>query len=155
VDLETGGGCFTTIYFAELWDCDHTLVEENPDGVGQDIAGMVAMADMFRAGIDDAREQLVKWKEQVASVFADVELLALPTLPIFPPHLDALAGDPMELIIEISRYTSVFNAAGTPATAQPIAAAGSPIPTSLQLVGPAGSEELLLATAKAVEAANA
>jgi amidase len=67
--------------------------------------------------------------------------------------MDEIPADPMELIIAISSLTSPFNAAGTPATAQPIPAQGSALPASLQLVGPAGGEELLVATAKVVEAA--
>jgi Asp-tRNA(Asn)/Glu-tRNA(Gln) amidotransferase A subunit family amidase len=57
------------------------------------------------------------------------------------------------VIIEITQYTGLFNAAGTPCTAQPIRAAGASIPASLQLIGPPLSEELLLATARRVEAA--
>jgi amidase len=53
----------------------------------------------------------------------------------------------------LSSHCSPFNAAGTPATAQPIPLTGSALPASLQLVGPAGGEELLIATAKVVEAA--
>jgi len=42
-----------------------------------------------------------------------------------------------------------------PCTAQPVPAAGARIPASLQLVGPPGGEELLLAAALQVEAAMA
>jgi Asp-tRNA(Asn)/Glu-tRNA(Gln) amidotransferase A subunit family amidase len=58
------------------------------------------------------------------------------------------------VIIEITQYIALFNAAGTPCTAQPIRAAGTAIPASLQLVGPPRGEELLLATARQVEAAG-
>ncbi len=64
------------------------------------------------------------------------------------------AGTSIFTTIEITQYIALFNAAGTPCTAQPIRAAGSPIPTSLQLLGPPRGEELLLATARQVEAAG-
>ena len=48
----------------------------------------------------------------------------------------------------------LFNAAGTPCTAQPVRAAGTRMPSSLQLIGPPQGEELLLATALRVEAAT-
>jgi Asp-tRNA(Asn)/Glu-tRNA(Gln) amidotransferase A subunit family amidase len=61
----------------------------------------------------------------------------------------------VDIIIQITQYTGLFNAAGAPCTAQPVQAAGSRIPASLQLVGPLRGEELLLATALRIEAAMA
>ena len=52
-----------------------------------------------------------------------------------------------------ARLTAPFNPAGVPCTAQPIPAAGSSLPASLQLVGPLGSEELLVGAAARVEQA--
>ena len=153
LDFTLGAGAFTSIYFAESWDADHELAESHPDGIGDDIKSMLAMADLFRPGLAEGVHQREQWIAAITAAFADVELLALPTLPLFPPRIDAIPEDPMELIIAISSLTSPFNAAGTPATAQPIPAKGSSLPASLQLVGPAGSEELLVATAKVVEAA--
>ncbi|MDQ1704921.1 MAG: amidase, partial [Frankiaceae bacterium] len=153
LDLDLGSAAFTTIYFAELKEADGGLAEQNPDGVGADIARMLAMADLFTPGLEDARRQREQWITALTAAFAKVELLALPTLPIFPPRIDTIADDPTDLVIELSRFTSPFNAAGTPATAQPVGVPGSAIPASLQLVGPAGGEELLVSTARAVEAA--
>jgi amidase len=83
-----------------------------------------------------------------------VDLLVLPTLPIFAPTLESVTADTMvQIAIDITRHVSLFNAAGTPCTAQPVPVAGSHLPASLQLVGPHGGEELLLATAVVVEAA--
>ena len=153
LDFNLGAGGFTSIYFAEFWEADHALAESDPDGIGDDVKSMLAMADLFRAGLDEGSAQREQWIAAITSAFADVELLALPTLPLFPPRIDEIPADPMELIIAISSHTSPFNAAGTPATAQPIPADGTALPASLQLVGPAGGEELLVATAKVVEAA--
>ena len=153
-ELDAGSQLFATIYFAEMWEVDHRLVETDPDGVGPDIAQAVATADLFRAGIDDARASLVTWRERFFDLFGRVELLALPTLPIMPPRLDDVTADTMlPIAIEITKHVSLFNAAGAPCTAQPVPllAAGAPLPTSLQLVGPLGGEELLLTTAQLVE----
>ena len=59
----------------------------------------------------------------------------------------------VDVIIEITQHTGLFNVAGMPCTAQPVGAVGTRIPASLQLVGPPRGEELLLATARWVEAA--
>jgi Asp-tRNA(Asn)/Glu-tRNA(Gln) amidotransferase A subunit family amidase len=56
-------------------------------------------------------------------------------------------------VIEITKHVALFNAARVPCTAQPVPVAGNRLPASLQLVGPLGSEELLLTTAEHVEGA--
>ena len=154
-ELEPGVQAFAPIYFAEMWDVDHALVSENPDGVGEDVAATLAAAEIFRSGADDAHRQLVAWKQALFGLFDRVELLALPTLPIFPPRIDAIGPDNLlATIIEITKHVALFNAAGTPCTAQPVPIAGRSLPASLQLVGPLGGEELLLATAERVETAS-
>lgn len=156
VDLEAGANLFAPIYFAEVWDVDHDLVEANPDAVGADITEMVTVASAFRAGVDEARAALDEWRRSLFALFGQVELLALPTLPIFPPRLDALTPDTfLPMVLEITKHVVFVNAAGIPATAQPVPAAGSRIPASLQLVGPLGGEELLVTTAAHVESALA
>jgi amidase len=154
-DLETGTNAWTAIYFSELWDVDHHIVDASPAHVGPDIAAAVGMADMFRPGVADARRQLAAWRESLLALFDQVELLALPTLPIFPPRLDDITADTLvPLAVEITRHTSAFNAAGTPCTAQPVPAQGSALPANLELVGPPDSEALLLTTAQIVEHAT-
>ena len=150
--LAPGTDLFTAIYFAEMWECDHHLAENFPEDVGEDVAAMLAMAPMFAAEVDAARKQLETWRESVLRLFDRVELLALPTLPIFPPRLDELTEDSLiPTVIDITRHVSLFNAAGTPCTAQPVRTSDSPVPASLQLVGPHNGEELLLATAQTIE----
>ena len=152
--FETGGNCFTAIYFEEIWQSDHQLVEAHPQDIGEDIHQTLSLVDLFRAGADEVRRSLPAWRQSLLDLFDQVELLALPTLPIFPPRLDEVGGDAMmAVVIDITRHVSLFNAAGTPCTAQPVPAAGSVLPASLQLVGPPNGEELLLATAALVEQA--
>ncbi len=150
-----GTDIFTAIFLTEVWDTDHALAETHPDGVGEDIAQLLTLNDMFRPGLADARAQLARWRQSLLDLFGQVELLALPTMPVFPPRLADLTPESMVgTIIEITKYTGLFNAAGVPCTAQPVRAAGSRIPASLQLVGPANGEELLLSTALHIEAAT-
>ena len=75
----------------------------------------------------------------------ELQLLALPTMPCLPVALDA---DPMPMIA----FTAPVNLAGNPALALPVPAGGR-LPASLQLVGPMGGEELLVAAGAVVEAA--
>src|SRR5436305_1421151 len=152
--VDPGAQAFAPIFFAEMWDVDHELVAGNPEDVGPDIAQTVAVADMFRPGVDDARQTLEEWRRALVELFRRVEVLALPTMPIFPPRIDEIDDDSLlPMIIEITKHVAPFNTAGVPATAQPVPAPGHRLPASLQLVGPLGSEELLVATAAKVEAA--
>ena len=64
-ETEAGSQAFAAIYFAEMWDADHALVEANPEGVGSDIAATVAAADLFRPGVDDARRSLIEWRARL------------------------------------------------------------------------------------------
>jgi amidase len=152
-DWQEGNGAFTTIFLCETLETDGALAEADPEAVGDDIKQLLSLAPVFAPMLEDARKQLDAWRGKLLALFNQVELLALPTLPMFPPRIDEIVGDPTPLVIDITRYTSIFNAAGTPCTAQPIPAEGSRIPASLQLVGPLGGEELLIPTAARVESA--
>ena len=151
-EVEPALAAFPAIYFEEVMEVDADLVAANPDDVGDDIKAMVGAADLFLPGVADARRSLAEWKPTFYALFDRVELLALPTMPIFPPRIDSIGPDNMlASVIEITQHVAVFNAAGTPATGQPVPVAGGGLPASLQLVGPLAGEELLCATAQRVE----
>jgi len=120
-----------------------------------DIVSTLALADLFRPALPEVLEQLAQWRQSMFDLFDQFELLALPTMPIFPPSLESLTNPDnfVATLIEITSLVTPFNVAGTPCTAQPVSVGGSRLPASLQLVGPLNGEELLLATAAAVEAA--
>lgn len=105
-------------------------------------AGTVSPEQLRQAKLHQQR-----WRAALAAIFSQVQLLALPTVRFFPPPLDDAAR-------HYNECTLPFNLAGVPALALPVPA-GSRLPASLQLVAPAGSEEVLLATGAIVEAAVA
>lgn len=74
--------------------------------------------------------------------------LALPVLPGLPPEVG-------ERDLALTDLTVPSNLAGLPALALPVPRPDHGLPASLQLVGPEGSEERLLALGKRVEAAVA
>jgi amidase len=86
------------------------------------------------------------WRAAMAVALRAADgLLALPTVPFFPPPLAAAAG------MHFTAFTNPVNLAGFPALALPVPSSG-PLPASLQLIGPPDSEELLLATGAVIEA---
>lgn len=94
-----------------------------------------------------ARTAQPGWRQAVTDALtAAGGLLALPTVPFYPPPLTA----PPDL--HFTAFTNAVNFAGLPALALPVPSEHS-LPASLQLIGAAGAEELLLATGAVIEAA--
>ncbi len=130
---------------SEAFDSDGHLLQTGH--IGADVAGRLEGGGKIGAA---ERRRLVAaraaWKLELGEVLSRVGLIAMPVLSQYPPLLED--PSPMYAI----RQTHPVNLAGIPALALPIPA-GGPIPASLQLIGPPGSEELLLATGLALEAA--
>jgi amidase len=93
-----------------------------------------------------ARAEQERWRAAMAVALREVDLLALATVPFFPPRLEA-AVRPGYLAL-----TSPVNLAGFPALALPVPT-GQQLPASLQLIGGPNMEALLLAAGAMIEAA--
>jgi amidase len=133
----------------EAWESDHELVARNPHKVGTDVVSRLALgADVDAVRAERARAARRAWTTRLNEIFEQVDVLVTPTITVFPPPLDA--GE--ELLM--ARCTLPVNVAGVPALSLPVPAQG-PLPASVQLVGPAGSEEMLLAAGRTVEKAAA
>jgi len=114
---------------AEGWQ-SHRHLLARLDRLGPGIADRIARGQ----AVDEAHyrwalEQQTRWRAELELLFDHVDVLGLPTLPAFPPHLDA----PMEHSPS-TWLTLPLNLAGLPALALPIAAQAR-WPASLQLVG--------------------
>src|SRR5579863_5973244 len=110
------------------------------------------MAEGAQLGDEDmaeARAQRSALREQLAAWLRRYPLLALPTLATPPPPLG-------ERRTGLTSLTAPLNLAGLPALALPVPALypDSRIPVSLQLVGPDGGEELLIAAGYLIEASS-
>jgi amidase len=92
-----------------------------------------------------ARDRAAPLVSALTALTGRYAALALPTMPTLPPRKDVAAD------VDTTYLTVPMNLAGLPAVAVPVPA--RPWPASLQLVGPPGGEERLLALAAQVEAA--
>ena len=133
----------------EAWHSNRRLLQEDPEGIGEDVRSRLEIGASFddsavRAAWDLQRE----WKATLERVFTEVDFLVTPTLTIFPPPLED--GD--ELLV--ARCTLPVNLAGVPALSLPVPTSAE-FPASLQLIGPAMSEERLLAAGALLESAVA
>jgi len=131
---------------AEAREVLHGLVEKDPAGVGAGIhERMQAASRLTTEDLAAATVMRRQWTESLGALLGRHLVLALPTLAGRPPF-------PEQFGREFNLLTAPVNLAGLPAIAQPVPTRGRP-PASIQLIGAAGSEELLCATAGRIERA--
>jgi amidase len=137
-----------TVLDAEAWASDGGYADAAPAKIGRDVLARLREASTITpAAVGAARQDAVRWRATLASLWERVDLLALPTLLGFPPTLDKSRE-----MVRIRGLTSPVNLAGVPALALPVPT-GGPLPASVQLIGPAGGEESLLAAGAIFEQA--
>ncbi|MGE3835272.1 MAG: amidase [Acidimicrobiia bacterium] len=136
------------ILLAEVWETLGHLAVEHPEGLGTDTRRRFDDARAVPAAARAEAEAIrVRWRAELARAFERVAMFALPTLVAPPSRLGEASA------MHGIRRTTAANVAGVPALSMPVPAPGLPVPASLQLVGPWGSEADLLAVAAVVEAA--
>jgi amidase len=132
---------FGTIIHVEAWAADGHLFA-HAERIGVQVRGRLEHARTYdpaaMAGALAARDA---WRAELRAVISRVELLAMPTLAEDPP---ALGADGV-----MNAHLFPWNLAGVPAISLPVGGR-RPVPSSLQLIGPWGREELLCATAAVV-----
>jgi amidase len=131
----------------EAWESNRALAAEDPEGIGTDVRERLLSGATFdAAAVAAAWAGQQAWIAEVTALFEQVDFLVTSTLSMFPPLLengsDLLAG----------RCTLPVNLAGLPALSLPLRTGGH-LPASIQLIGPARSEEQLLATGAWLESA--
>jgi len=134
------------VMFHEVWEVDRALYERGADRLGHDVRERLEQGrGVSRAVYEAGLAHRAAWRAELAAAFARAPVLAWPTLGFLAPRLDDPVPD--------TRSTNLaVNLAGHPALALP-APTGGPLPASLQLAGPDGSEALLCATGLRLEAA--
>jgi aspartyl-tRNA(Asn)/glutamyl-tRNA(Gln) amidotransferase subunit A len=104
------------------------------------------------------RRELEEARRNIARVFADVDVLVTPTMPIPAPAITYLKANaealrPAEL--KLLHNTRPFNVWGIPAISVPCGFTGSGLPIGLQIAGPHWREDLVLRLAHEYEQATA
>jgi amidase len=137
-----------TVLDAEAWQTNKDLVAASPGLIGENVLERLRGASTITgAQITAAQATIANWKVRLDGIWGRVDVLALPTLLGFPPFLED-ARD----MFRIRGLTSPVNVAGLPALALPVPGSGR-LPASLQLIGPANSEDRLLAAGLLIEQA--
>jgi aspartyl-tRNA(Asn)/glutamyl-tRNA(Gln) amidotransferase subunit A len=104
------------------------------------------------------RRELDLERRRARDIFADMDLLVTPTMPIPAPAIADLKKDPAALRpaeLALLRNTRPFNVWGLPAISVPCGFTKSGLPIGLQIAGPHWREDLVLGLAYAYERATA
>jgi allophanate hydrolase len=111
------------------------------------VAAIIARAtDWTAVDAYQAEYRLAELAAATAPQWRDIQALALPTTPIVPT-LAEVAGDPTGVNVRLGRYTTFVNLLDLASVVVPSTAPG---PYGLQLVGPAWSDDDLVAVAASV-----
>jgi amidase len=135
-----------TVLNAQAWATNSELVRSAPDRIGKDVLERLSQgSEITPRALQAADQEIAQWKATLDDLWTRVDLLAVPTLLGFPPTLEDAPT-----MSRIRGLTSPVNVAGVPSLALPIPARG-PLPASVQLIGPANSEDRLLAAGSVLE----
>jgi amidase len=131
---------------AENWAALGHLVDHS--GMGEDVRGrLLAGRDVCPMAIADAEVVRSMFTRSVDRLLADVDAIALPTLPIAPPTLEE-AKD-ARACVPLTRFVRPFNLSGHPAITLPLVTRDG-LPAGLQLIGRRGEDAQLCAIARAI-----
>jgi aspartyl-tRNA(Asn)/glutamyl-tRNA(Gln) amidotransferase subunit A len=140
-------------FMGEVGDVHRELYAENGDLYGENIREKVeACLDLDDAAVAAAVVERAELARRADEALDGFDLLLAPTLAFVPPSADVVE---LEVRADFTRFTFPFNALGWPALALPAGPAEDGLPASVQVIGRAGEDGLVLAAGLALEAALA
>ena len=149
LDFPLGDG-WDSLFKAEVADVHRELYEENSDLYGQDVARKIerclAVTDAERREGARGREA---YREAALTALGELSLVVAPTTRIVAPETRPAEDDDRRE--QLIRFTYPINALGWPALALPCGPAEEGLPASVQLIGPPGSDALVLAAGAVLE----
>lgn len=147
-----------TLQAAESYAYHRDFIAKSPELYQPETLRRIRSGEnISEAQIEAARESLAKARRDIPSVFAELDFLVTPAVPIPAPPLAELKDHPdllrpRELIL--LRNTRPFNVWGLPAISVPCGFTGTGLPIGLQIAGPPWSEAAVLRLAYTYEQAT-
>ncbi|EMA62673.1 Asp-tRNA(Asn)/Glu-tRNA(Gln) amidotransferase subunit GatA [Halorubrum lipolyticum] len=134
---------------------NESFAETREEGFGAEVKRRILLGTYaLSAGYHDKYYQKAQdaraWvRRDFEEAFADVDVIASPTMPVLPFELGESLDDPLRMYLADANTTPV-NLANLPAVSVPAGEADG-LPVGLQLVGPKFDEETVIRAASAVE----
>jgi aspartyl-tRNA(Asn)/glutamyl-tRNA(Gln) amidotransferase subunit A len=158
-DVETNPPSDRTVQSAESFAYHSDHVARTPELYqGQTLRRSRSGPNISTAEYIERRRELDRERRRVPDSLAEVDLLVTPTTPVAAPAIALLQQDPDALRaaeLQLLRNTRPFNVWGLPAISLPCGFTNSGLPIGLQIAAPRWREDLVLALARAYEAATA
>ena len=131
---------FGPIVTSEIQATYATEWKSRPDAFSKAFAATFGEPAPSPDEVSRAREARAAFERSVSALFADVDVLAMPTVPLVAPPIDGPIDG-----LRILRNTWPFNAARGPAISVPCGAVAADLPVGLQLVAERFAETTLAA----------
>jgi aspartyl-tRNA(Asn)/glutamyl-tRNA(Gln) amidotransferase subunit A len=147
-----------TLQAAESYAIHRRFVRESPELYQPETIRRIRSGqNISEAQVEAARQDLAKTRSEIHSVFANLDFIVTPAVPIPAPQLAELKQNPdllrpRELVL--LRNTRPFNVWGLPAISVPCGFTRSGLPIGLQIAGPPWSEAAILRLAYTYEQAT-
>jgi aspartyl-tRNA(Asn)/glutamyl-tRNA(Gln) amidotransferase subunit A len=142
------------LFMHEVAGVHRELFTENADLYGEDVRIKIERClEVTDAEAKRAARQRDGYREAVEAALDGFDLVLTPTLPCVAPPVGAGAPGDLEVRETLITMTFPINVLGWPALALPCGTAEDGLPASVQLVGRRGSDALVLAAGRLLEAA--
>ncbi|WP_043448596.1 amidase, partial [Halotalea alkalilenta] len=127
-------------------------LDDHPELYGQDVLNqLLAGRTITATEYLHAQRFRSRFREDLLSLAADVDVIATPTIPFVAPHIGQteviLSGHAESILAANMRFTAIASCSGLPAISFPSGAAFDSLPVGIQLIGWEGSEADLMALA--------
>ncbi|MEM1112526.1 MAG: AtzE family amidohydrolase [Pseudomonadota bacterium] len=130
------------------------LIDFDPDTRDRFIAGNLLPAGWYQR----AQAVRARWRQQMAEVFGQVDIIVAPATPCVAPYLGAqtlrINGKDEALRPNLGLFTQPFSAIGLPVCSVPLADPDSGLPIGVQLVAAPWREDLCLRVAAFLESSG-
>lgn len=138
-------------WVAERYHAVRSIIEANPDALYPVTKAIISGASRFNA-VDtfDALYKLASLRRSVAPVLKSLDLLAVPSIPTVYT-VDEVLADPVRLNSNLGTYTNFVNLLDMAAISVPVGMRSDGLPSSLTLIGKAGSDASLAGIASVLE----
>jgi aspartyl-tRNA(Asn)/glutamyl-tRNA(Gln) amidotransferase subunit A len=144
------------LFMHEVADVHRELFAENADLYGEDVRIKIERClAVTHAEAEAGARRREEFRERMAEAVGEADLLLTPTLPCVAPRVGAGGIGDLEVRESLVSRTFPVNALGWPALALPCGAAEDGLPASVQLIGRAGADALVLAAGRLLETALA
>jgi len=144
------------LFMHEVAGVHRELFAENSDLYGEDLRIKIERClEVTAADADRGARRRDEYRELIAGALERIDLVLTPTLPVVAPPIGAGPMGDLEVRETLISRTFPFNALGWPALALPCGPAEDGLPASVQLVGRPGTDALVLAAGRLLEAALA